>query len=354
MKKYFENIVLSSGASVRDALKAIDKGAIHFALVVDDDRRLIATVTDGDARRGFLRGVGLDSSVTEIMRLNPLVVHVRDGRGSALKLIRDHKLLGVPVVDDDGYVVGIEVIDELVGPPTRDIWVVLMAGGLGVRLRPLTETVPKPMLPIGGKPILETIVRNLSGQGFRRFFVSVNYRREVIQSYFGDGSDFDVEIDYLVEADPLGTAGALSLLPRRPDKPFIVMNGDLLTTVPFQNLMRFHEEHRADATVCIRQYVAEVPFGVVKFEGEKMIGIEEKPKHHHMVSAGIYVLGPTALDYIKPGARCDMPEVLELLVAAGKTVCVFPAQESWLDIGRMDDLERAKEEFGTYWPGRAP
>lgn len=346
MKKHLEDIIISEQATVRDALSAIDKGGIHFALVVDNERRLIASVTDGDARRGFLRGVTLESPVTEVMHRDPAVVRASEGRGAALKLIRERRFLGVPVVDDERRIVGLELMSEMVGPQTNDTWVVLMAGGLGVRLRPLTETVPKPMLPIGGRPILETIIRNFSGQGFRKFYLSVNYRREVIERHFGDGNDFEVDIRYLVEREALGTAGALSLLPQRPDKPFIVMNGDLLTMVPFNNLVRFHEEQKADATVCIRQYMVEVPFGVVEFADQKMTGIKEKPKLRHMVSAGIYVLNPSALDFLRLGERRDMPSVLEALISAGRTVCVFPIEESWLDIGRTDDLQRAEEQFG--------
>jgi NDP-sugar pyrophosphorylase family protein len=298
-----------------------------------------------------LRGVGIDSSVTEVMRRNPLVVHQREARTAAMNLIRDYKLVGVPIVDDDRRIVGLELIEELIGPPTSDNWVVLMAGGLGARLRPLTESVPKPMLPIGGRPILETIMRNFSAQGFRRFFVSVNYRREMIQSHFGDGREFGVEISYLVEEKPLGTAGSLCLLPERPSKPLIVMNGDLLAALPFHDVMRFHEHHCADATVCVMPYITEIPFGVVTFAAERMTGIEEKPKHQCMVNAGIYVLGPVAFDYLQHGERNDMTSVLERLIKAGRNVCVFRLQKSWVDIGRLDDLQRAEDEFSMLAPG---
>lgn len=351
MKDRLDRIVIREHSSVRDALSAIEQGAIHFALVVDADGRLVATVTDGDARRGFLRGIGLDAPVSSIMQRDPIVVHQEEGRGAALRLIRDRRILGVPVIDDHGRIVGLEMIDEFVGPPTNETWVVLMAGGLGVRLRPLTDTIPKPMLAIGGRPILETIIRNFSSQGFRKFYISVNYKREVIQEYFGDGSEFDVDIRYLIEGTPLGTAGALSLLPEQPQGPIIVMNGDLLTMVPFQNLTRFHEEHCADATLCVRQYISEVPFGVVQFEAERMVRIDEKPRHRHMVSAGIYVLNPSTLAPLSEVRHCDMPTLLQSLVDAGRNVCVFPIEERWLDIGRLDDLRRAEEEFGSIYTG---
>lgn len=353
MRSYLEKIVITEKATVFDAVQAIDRGAVHFALVVDMEERLVATVTDGDARRGFLRGVGLDAPVAEIMRRNPLVIRDTEGRMAAQELIRERKILGVPVVDARGRIVGLELIDDMVGPPTSDTWVVLMAGGRGARLGSLTDALPKPMLPIGGRPLLDSIVRNLSAQGFRKFYISVNYKREVIQNYFGDGRRFDVEIEYLVENEKLGTAGALALLPCRPSKPFIVMNADLITMVSFQNLIRFHEEHLADATVCVRQHVSEIPFGVVRCDGERMMGIDEKPKQKHMVNAGIYVLGSKALDHVPSGQARDMPSVCEGMIAAGNNVCVFPLREEWVDIGRVEDLQKAEREFGTMFSGMA-
>lgn len=344
MKKELADIVITDRASVRDSLRAIDQGGLHFALVTDAESRLIATVTDGDARRGLLRGLTLDAPVTEIMRRNPLLVNGREGRSAAQRLIREHRVLGVPVVDDDHRIIGLEVIEELVGPPTNETWVVLMAGGQGVRLRPLTETVPKPMLPIGGRPILETIIKNFAAQGFRKFFIAVNYRRDMIQEYFKDGNEFGVDISYLVEEKPLGTAGALALLPQAK-KPIIIMNGDLLTMLPATNLLRYHEEHQGDATVCIRPHITEVPFGVVNFANEKMISITEKPQYRNMVSAGIYVLDPACLAQLRVGLRLDMPELLRSMTDAGKKVCVFPIEKSWIDVGRIEDLREAEEQY---------
>jgi dTDP-glucose pyrophosphorylase len=345
MNTHLDKIVIGEQATLLEAMSAIDKGAVNLALVVDANRRLIATVTDGDARRGILRGVSLNSPVAEVMRRNPSVVGEHESRIAALKLMRERKISQVPVVDAEGRIVGIELIGEMIEPLSNDTWVVLMAGGLGVRLRPLTDSVPKPMLPVGGRPLLESIIRNLSAQGFRKFFISVNYKRDIIQSYFRNGQDFDVEIDYLVENERLGTAGALALLPVRPTKRFIVMNADLMTLVQFKHLLQFHDEHFADTTVCVREHVTQVPYGVVKFDGVTLTKIDEKPKYTQMVSAGIYVLTPKALQYISAGEPRDMTDVCEDMIAAGHKVCVFPIRESWIDIGRIDDLLKAEKEF---------
>jgi dTDP-glucose pyrophosphorylase len=341
-----KDIVIPESATVLDAVKAIDRGGVQLALVVDADRRLKATVTDGDVRRGLLRGIGLDASVSKVMRLNPATVTVEQGRATALYLMRDRKFHQLPVVNELGQVVGLELIDDAIKKPVNETWVVLMAGGLGARLRPLTDSIPKPMIPVGGRPLLESIIRNLAEQGFRRIFISVNYQRQIIQDHFGDGTKFGAEIFYLVEPERLGTAGALSLLPTRPQKPLLVMNGDLITSVQFDHLLRFHEEQGAEATLCVRQHVTQVPFGVVSINGTKLTRIEEKPQQSCMVNAGIYILEPKTLDYIPRGRQCDMPTVFEAILAGGGNVCVFPIREYWLDIGQMHDLERAETDYG--------
>lgn len=351
MDSQIDAMLIGPQASLMDAARAIDDGGRQIALVVDADRRLLATVTDGDIRRGLLRGQGLDAAVSHVMRTGPTVVNVRDGREAALRLMRRNHVHQIPVVDDAGRVVGLEWLDDVLGLANRDTWVVLMAGGLGVRLRPLTEDLPKPMLPVGGRPLLESIIRNFAAQGYRRFFVSVNYRRDIVQQHFGDGSALDVQIEYLVEDRPLGTAGALSLLPERPSRPMIVMNGDLLTAMQFDTLIRFHEEHGGDATLCAREYTMQVPYGVVHVDGAHLTGIVEKPVHSHFVNAGIYALSPSALDLVPQDSPMDMPQLFQALLAGGRKATVFPVREYWIDIGRIDDLERARNEFDAVFGG---
>lgn len=345
MSARYEQVLVGSDATVLQVVEVIDRGGLQIALVVDENRRLLATVTDGDVRRGLLGGVGLDAPVTKIMRESPIFVREEDGPQAALRLMRERSIHHVPVLDSEGRVVGLEFVDELIGLERQDTWIVLMAGGLGVRLRPLTDTIPKPMLPVGGRPLLESIIRNFADQGYRRFFLSVNHRREVVQGHFGDGSELGVEIEYLIEEQQLGTAGALSLLPERPTKPFVVMNGDLLTSVRVQNLLSFHADQQAQATMCAREYTMQVPYGVVQMEGSRLIGIQEKPVHSCFVSAGIYALSPGVLDLIPRGSPLDMPDLFNAVMNAGQHAAVFPLREYWMDIGRIDDLERARTEF---------
>lgn len=340
-----DTITVGLSATIRGAMAAIDKGARQIALVTDAEGRLLATITDGDIRRGLLRGVALDSPILEVMHTGFSFVTEAEGREVALRLMRVRGLRQMPIVDDAGRLIDLALADEAAGMVRRDTRVVLMAGGLGTRLRPLTETVPKPMLPVGGKPILELILRTFTEQGFHDFTIALNYKGEMIRDYFGDGRDFNARIDYLEENKRMGTAGALSLLKDRPESPFIVMNGDLLTTFPFEALVQFHHETDAVATMCAREYSMQVPYGVIEMEGTKLRGIVEKPTHSYYVNAGIYVLSPEALDYVEPDNWLDMPTLFERLISDAKTASVFPLPEYWIDIGRMEDLERARAEF---------
>lgn len=346
MRRDLTEVLISPAASVRDAVRAIDAGGIEIALVVDSAGRLLGAVTDGDIRRGLLAGNALDQPVELVMNAKPRTITRLQPEDDALKIMRRVSIRQVPVVDDDGFVVGLHWQDDLQKPGVDDVWVVLMAGGQGMRLRPLTEGLPKPMIPVGGRPLLETIVRNFRAQGYRRFFMAVNYMGEVIREHFGDGHKLGVEIEYLVEDRRMGTAGALSLLPRRPTDPVIVMNGDLLTTVNFRQLVDFHREHGARATMCVREYTQQVPYGVVQTVGSRLTSIVEKPTQTYFVNAGIYVVDPSALVLLPERAAFDMPQLFDAITGSGSMAGAFPIHEYWLDIGRLEDLERAKSDFG--------
>jgi len=338
-------LTVSRDVSVREAIATIDRSRRQIALVVDGDGRLLATVTDGDVRRGILRGVDLDGPVSQVMHVSPTVVREGENDREVRRLIRERKLQHVPVIDAAGRLLDLATVDELFGVTPRDTRVVLMAGGLGTRLRPLTETIPKPMLPVGGKPLLEQILGVFIDQGFRRISISVNYRKEMVQDHFGDGSKFGVEIDYIEEDEPMGTAGALSLLKEPPKRPFIVMNGDLLVSLRFDRLLKFHSELSAVGTMVVREHEYQVPYGVVRADGDLMTGIEEKPTERYFVNGGIYVLSPEALDAIPAGMPLDMPTLLTNLKDSNRRVAVFPMSEYWRDIGRIDDLEAARTDF---------
>lgn len=341
----WKNLVISQDTTIRDTIETIDKTSMQIALITDHGNHLMGTVTDGDIRRGILKGVALDSPVKAIMNPNPTVATLNEPRETILAKMKRKRLHQIPLVDTEGRIIGVEFLEEMFHVPEYDNWVILMAGGMGKRLYPLTEDCPKPLLKVGGKPLLETILENFSEYGFRKFYLAVNYKAEMIEEHFGDGSKWGVQIRYIRENKKLGTAGALSLLPEVPKHPIFVMNGDLLTKVNFKQLLDFHVEQRAAATMCVREYDFQVPYGVVKIDKHRLIGIEEKPIHRFFVSAGIYLLEPKALEFIPSHTFFDMPTLFERIIEQNLETAVFPIREYWLDIGRMGDLEKANTEF---------
>lgn len=341
----WKQILVTPSDSIFRTLEIIDRSSLQIALVVDEKGCLLGTVTDGDVRRGILRGLGLDSEVTEIMNKNFSFSHVNDAREKVLAIMSNKSLHQLPVIDHNGCLVGIHTIDCLMASTTRDNIVFLMAGGLGSRLKPLTENCPKPLLRIGGKPILESILESFIEQGFKNFYISINYKGEMIENYFGNGSNLGVHINYIREDKRLGTAGSLKLIPQTNTQPIIVMNGDILTKVDFRNLLDFHISQEADATLCIREYQLEIPYGVVSIERNKFRGIEEKPKEKFHINAGLYVINPELIDYIPENTYFDMPELFKILARENCETAVYPIREYWMDIGHMDDYERANGEY---------
>lgn len=343
--KTWERALIGPDMTLREALATIDGAGSQMALVVDGDRRLLGTLSDGDARRGLLKGLSLTDKVVMAMHLNPTVAKAGDDRYSILATMRRRGLHQMPVVTATGIVVGMEVVDDFLATPTRDNWVVIMAGGIGKRLEQLTRDTPKPMLRVGSRPLLETIVRGYSAQGFRRFHFAVNYKAEQIENYFGDGSAFGVEVRYLREEQRLGTAGALSLLPEKPDHPIVVTNADLLTKEDFGYLLDRHAESGADATMAVREYEMQVPFGVVRERDGCIEAIEEKPVQRFTVSAGIYVLSPHVLELVPRATFIDMPTLFEAAASQGLRARCHRIDGYWLDIGRLPDYERANLDF---------
>lgn len=341
----WKQLQITEDTSITDAIKVIDEGSARIALVVHADGRLLGTATDGDVRRGLIRKVSLEAPIGEVMNRNPITIRQSTPREVALKLLQDNDLLQLPVVDDTGRLIGLESYRAMLSPPKRDNWVFLMAGGFGKRLRPLTDTCPKPMLKLGGKPILELILERFIAAGFHKFYISLHYLAPVIKDYFGDGSKWGVIIRYIEEDKPLGTAGALSLLPATTEHPLIIMNGDLLTHINFSDLIHQHGEQDDELTVCVREYDYQVPFGVVETENDKVVSIIEKPVQSFFVNAGIYVLSSAVINSLDKGQYCDMPDLIRQCIDQGGQVGVFPIHEYWLDIGRLDDFERAQTEF---------
>lgn len=345
MDDLLKQLTVHPNATLLEVMEVISSGAKRVALVIDETGRLLATVTDGDIRRGILRGVQLDKPIVDVMQTNFASVSIAEGRDAARRFMQERSLHHVPILDPNGRLIDLVHVNDITGIARRETQVILMAGGLGTRLRPLTENVPKPMLLVGGRPILEVILNNLMEQGFHKFTLAVNYKAEMIEKYFGDGSEIGASIDYLREDKRMGTAGALSLLSVRPNAPFIVMNGDLLTTLKFGPLVDFHTQTGSRATMCAREFSMQVPFGVVDFDGTRFRSIVEKPVHSHFVNAGIYVLSPDALDLLETDKPCDMPDLFDRISNSDGHSSVYPVAEYWIDVGRLDDLERARVEF---------
>lgn len=341
----WKKILIPPETEIQKTIEMIDKNGMQIAFVIDDKQRLLGTVTDGDIRRGLLKGISLSHSIKEIMNQRPVTIPVMKNKKSVLQILKINKLRQLPVVDDTGVVIGIERLDELIEPEKNDYWVVIMAGGMGKRLSPLTDHCPKPMLNIGGKPILETMILNLMDQGFRRFFVSVHYKADQIKGYFGDGTKWGVEIRYIQEEVMLGTAGALSLLPVKTNKPILVMNGDILTKLSMDQMIAFHESHQAHATVAVRTYDYQVPYGVIKTSRGRLIGFEEKPVYTSLVNAGIYTINPEVIERIPKNTCYDMDQLLKKMLLDEEPLSVFPIREYWIDIGTMKEFNRAVEEY---------
>lgn len=345
MSPLLADLIVPPDATVLDAIRRIDAGC-QIALVVDEAGRLAGTVTDGDVRRGILRGLPLSAPVSAVMTASPRTAPAGTPDAEVLRVMRTLEIHQIPLVDAEGRLTGIRTLDTLLQRHQPNL-VVLMAGGLGLRLRPLTDALPKPMLPIGGRPILETILESFINQGFKRFCISVNYHGHIIRDHFGDGLKWGAEITYLEEGDRMGTAGSLSLIPERPEHPVIVMNGDILTAVNFQQLLAFHTRNAAAATMAVQEHTLKVPYGVVQVENARLIGIQEKPAHRFFINAGIYALNPEVLARIPTDAPYDMPTLFQDLLAAGERTVAFPVHEYWLDIGQPGDLKRAEDEFPT-------
>jgi dTDP-glucose pyrophosphorylase len=339
--------LLPAESSVQDAIRNLNESSLQIALVVSPDSTLVGTITDGDIRRGLLRGLDLSSSIESIIYREAIVVPPQLGRDSVLALMQANQVHALPVVDDSRRVIGLHVLNQLLVPAERPNIMVIMAGGQGTRLRPQTENCPKPLLPVAGKPMLEHIIERARAEGFRRFILALHYLGEMIERQFRDGRHLGVEIDYVRERSPLGTAGALSMVNPRPDSAFIVTNGDVLTDIRYGELLDFHCRHGAAATMAVRLYEWQHPYGVVHTRGVDIVGFEEKPVARSHVNAGIYALQPGVLDHLTRAEHCDMTTLFFRLQERNQRTIVYPMHEPWLDVGLPGDLERARSAAAT-------
>jgi len=343
--------ILKQTDTMQSAIDILNNEALRIVMIVDDNDSLVGTITDGDIRRAIIRHVEMDCMIKEVMNNTPTTALKSDQLNLIMSKMISGDLLHMPIVDEQGVLVGLETLQHLIEKRQYDNPVFLIAGGFGTRLYPLTETTPKPLLNVGTRPILETIIIQFIEAGFHNFYISTHYKSDMIYDYFGDGSTWGVKIEYLYEENPLGTAGSLGLLPNdMPNNlPILMMNADLLTKVDFVNLLDFHSEQGGIATMCIRQYDFQVPYGVVNIEEQHVVKITEKPVQKFFVNAGIYVLNPKLLKNIDGTTYLNMPNLLETQVKEGEVVNVFPIHEYWLDIGRMDEYKKANRDIYTFF-----
>lgn len=343
MKNKWQDILVSPNSTVQDVLKVIEKASLKLALVVNSQKELLGTVTDGDIRRAFIKNKPMSTHIDEIMFNAPTTAQVGTPRPELLDMMKNKKLLSIPLIKN-GQVVGLETLYQAIEKKRYDNPVFFMAGGFGTRLRPLTLNCPKPLLKVGKKPILETVLINCIAAGFHNFYISTHYLPDMIKDYFGNGDKWGVSIKYIHETVPLGTGGAIGLLPGNiPDLPVIVMNGDVLTTVNLEQLLNFHNVNQASATMCVREYEYQIPYGVIESDGQKIKSMVEKPIHKFHVNAGIYVISQKIVKSVKINENIDMPTLLDKYI--NDKVMMFEFQDYWLDIGRIDDFNQAQTDI---------
>ncbi|MDN5849924.1 MAG: nucleotidyltransferase family protein [Nitrococcus sp.] len=351
-----EKVAVMPSTRIRDALQKIDELALQIVAVVNDEGRLVGSVTDGDARRGILQGLSLEEPVSRIMNSDPLTADPQVTWPDAMRIMHQHRIHQLFIVNEAGILIGLVTTDgtiigvdlDVPADPqnkTMDVPVVILAGGLGTRLRPLTEDIPKPLLQIGDRPLLETTIKGLARRGFRRIFLAVNYKADMVKAHFSDGSAWGMEISYLHEDCRLGTAGPISLLPEVLETPVMVINGDLLTSVNYNQLLDFHRDCGDDLTMCVREYTFTVPYGVAALDGHHVEALQEKPEHTFFINAGVYVLSPQAIAAVPPNQYFDMTQLVDEFLAEGRKVNAFPIREYWLDIGQMADYEQALNDI---------
>ena len=343
-EEIWRRAIISAHSTIEQVIRNLNQSGIKIVLVVNEKDELEGTISDGDIRSGLLKGLNLNSPIETIIHQNALVVPPEMARDMVMQLMVANKILQIPVVDEHQHVIGLYLWSEITTPPKRSNLMVIMAGGMGTRLRPHTESCPKSLLSVAGKPMLEHIIERAKLEGFSNFVIAIHYLGHMIEDYFGNGQRLDVNIEYLREQTPLGTAGALSLLNSRLHAPFVVTNGDVITDIRYGELLDFHIRHNAKATMAVRVHEWQHPFGVVQMKGVDIVGFEEKPVARSNINAGIYALDPDVLGVLSIDERCDMPTLFALLQAQTMRTVAYPMHEPWLDVGRPDDLTRANVE----------
>ena len=341
----WKKTLISPDMQIYKVIELIDQDSRQIAIVTDEEGILLGTVTDGDIRRGILKEIPLSSPVRKIMNPQPVTIPQMEDKKSIIDILKANKIRHLPVIDEGRHVVGVERLEEQMAEPIHENWVVIMAGGCGKRLKPLTDDCPKPMLKIGNKPLLQIMLEQFQKQGFTRFCISVNYKSEQIKDYFGDGSKMGATICYIDEKKRMGTAGSLSLFSFETMAPIIVLNGDILTKLCFKQLIDFHREHHAAATIAVATYGFQVPYGLIKVSQDYLVGFEEKPVFSSFINAGIYVMNQKVLSDVPKNAYFDMNNLFTVLLQKKEPVCIFPIREYWIDIGGMKSFSHACKDY---------
>ena len=341
----WKSLSLAVDGTIKDAICILDKESQKIVLIIDNDDKLIGTVTDGDIRRGILNKIGLNNCITDVMQKSPLYAYDTDSDDFVTVLMKKNGIYNIPILDSSDTVVGLKTLKN----GKKDNVIFIMAGGFGKRLLPLTSKTPKPLLSVGGKPILERVIEGFIKAGFYNFYISVHYKAEMLKEYFEDGSKWGVSIKYINENKPLGTAGSLGLLPKDEvsNLPIIITNGDLITELDYESLLDFHKEHNSKATMCVREYDYQVPYGIVNIEEYKLKSIVEKPVHRFFINAGIYVIESSIVNTLKVNSYIDMTTLIDSQIEKGERVMTFPLHEYWIDIGLVKEFNKANRKFGS-------
>lgn len=340
-----KKLKLKESSSIKEALEVIGFERVRLGIVVSSDDKFLGIISDSNIRKALVSGFSINDSIKEIYTKNPITISPKTSRKKLLELSSKTDIYDFPVLDGNGRLLAIKSIASVLNEKHKNK-IILMAGGLGTRLAPLTNYTPKPMLKVGKKPILETIINRFSNQGFEDFILCVNYKRKIIEDYFKDGAKFNVNISYVREKKKLGTAGALSLLNQDFKESFIVMNADILTDLDFTDLLNTHKKSGALMTVCLREFSQQIPYGVIETEKGFVKDIKEKPEQKFLISAGIYVVENEVLSFLNKNEYLDMPSLIEKLVELNdRNVFSYIISDYWIDIGRLSEYKKANEEF---------
>ncbi len=343
-ENFWNKAILNKDSLIQDAITNLNETGLKIILVVDNDNFFVGTISDGDIRRGLLEGFNIKDPINNIIHFEALVVPPEFKKDSVLKLMELNKISQIPIVNDKKTIVGLYTRENIADSNEINNIMVIMAGGIGSRLLPYTENCPKPMLKVSGKPILEHIIDRAKLEGFRHFVIAINYLGDMIKAYFGSGERMNITIDYIEEDKPLGTVGALSLMDNNFEGSFIVTNGDVITDIRYAELLDFHDNHMAEATMAVNVHEWQNPYGVVDIEGIEIKGFEEKPINKTHINAGVYALSKNALNFLKKNSHCDMPILFDLLRKSKKRIIAYPMHEPWLDVGKLNDLKKANKK----------